>query len=181
VGTVAGRDERFTALLEAVAGDVRRYLVRRAGEQLAEEVLAEVAVVLWRRLDDVPAEEPLPWCYAVARRCLANALRGERRRAALLERLTRELGRDGPADRSSPVEARLADALATLKDGDREVLTLWAWEGLEPRQLATTLEISANAAAIRLHRARRRLAEACAEAERVDALADTEAGDRRMR
>jgi RNA polymerase sigma-70 factor (ECF subfamily) len=40
------------------------------------------------------------------------------------------------------------------------VLRLWAWDELEPRQLATVLGISANAAAVRLHRARRRFEEA---------------------
>lgn len=174
------REQRFSALLDAVASDVRRYLVRRAGEQTADEVLAEVMVVLWRRLDDVPTDEPLAWCYGVARRCLANVLRGEKRRLKLVDRLARE--RSGPEVAArSDAEDTLSQALALLNDDDREVLTLWAWEGLEPRHIATTLGISANAAAIRLHRARKRLADSFDEAERVDGLADTEADERRAR
>jgi RNA polymerase sigma-70 factor, ECF subfamily len=174
VGSVTDREQRFETLLHAVASDVRRYLTRRAGEQVAEEVLADVATVLWRRLDDVPNEEPLAWCYGVARRCLANHLRGEKRRRKLVDRLAAEPPR---AEWVEPTEAedRLRDALARLKADDREVLTLWAWEGLEAKDIATSLGISANAAAIRLHRARRRLA------ERVTATADTEAGERRVR
>ena len=48
-------------------------------------------------------------------------------------------------------------AIATLAETDREVVTLWAWEGLEPRDMAIVLDVSANAASIRLHRARQNL------------------------
>jgi RNA polymerase sigma-70 factor (ECF subfamily) len=41
---------------------------------------------------------------------------------------------------------------------DREVLTLAAWEGLDAGEIATVMGCSRNAARIRLHRARRRLA-----------------------
>jgi RNA polymerase sigma-70 factor (ECF subfamily) len=179
VQTVTDREQRLTALLDAVASDVRRYLIRRAGEQAADEVLAEVSVVLWRRLDDVPTDEPLPWAYGVARRCLANHLRSEKRRLRLVDRLGKE--RPTPTPGTSPAEEALHEALRTLKADDRDVLELWAWEGLEPRHIATTLGISANAAAIRLHRAKKRLAEAFDSAERARALADTGADERRAR
>ena len=45
-------------------------------------------------------------------------------------------------------------ALARLREPDREALRLWAWEGLEARDLAVVLGISAGAAASRLSRAR---------------------------
>ncbi len=51
----------------------------------------------------------------------------------------------------------LEEALQALPDADRELLRLWAWEGLAPRDLALVLGISANAASIRLHRAKGRL------------------------
>jgi RNA polymerase sigma-70 factor (ECF subfamily) len=49
------------------------------------------------------------------------------------------------------------DALTRLRRDDAELLRLWAWDGLESPQLATVFGISANAAAIRLHRAKARL------------------------
>ena len=52
-----------------------------------------------------------------------------------------------------------AEALEELPEADRELLRLWAWEQLPPRELAVVLGVSANAVSIRLHRARQRLKE----------------------
>ena len=38
-------------------------------------------------------------------------------------------------------------------------MRLWAWERLTPREIAAVLDITANAASIRLHRAKARLAD----------------------
>ena len=51
------------------------------------------------------------------------------------------------------------DETQAASPDDAELLRLWAWDGLESPQLATVLGISANAAAIRLHRAKKRLAD----------------------
>jgi RNA polymerase sigma-70 factor (ECF subfamily) len=50
--------------------------------------------------------------------------------------------------------------LASLPEGDREILRLWAWERLEPGEIAMVLQVSPNAATLRLSRARRKLADA---------------------
>jgi RNA polymerase sigma-70 factor (ECF subfamily) len=47
-------------------------------------------------------------------------------------------------------------ALDQLSRSDRELLRLHAWEGLEPREIAVVLGITANAAATRLSRAKKR-------------------------
>jgi RNA polymerase sigma-70 factor (ECF subfamily) len=99
----------------------------------------------------VPAHNSLPWVYGVARGCLANNRRSAARQQRLLHRLA--LARpDEPSD-----DGELAEALARLPSSDGEILRLWAWERLEPRDLARALGISANAASIRLHRAKKRL------------------------
>ena len=54
-------------------------------------------------------------------------------------------------------------ALSGLRADDREVLQLWAWEQLEPAEIAKVLGISANAVSIRLHRAKKRLRERLTE------------------
>ena len=144
------RHARFEALAAEVWQPLQRFLARRAAPHDAEDVLAEVLLVLWRRLDDVPAEGALPWSYAVAHRCLANARRGQERRLTLLRRL-----RDEPPAPPAPDEdPQLAAALTRLRDADREVLRLWAWEGLEAKDIAVVLGLTANAAAVRLSRAR---------------------------
>lgn len=146
------RRRRFDDIIGCVYVPLQRYLRRRADVPTAEDVLGDVLLVLWRRADDIPSEGTLAWCYAVARRCLANNLRGAQRRARLLTRLT-EL----PPPPTEEPDPDLVAAFDALSDADRELLRLWAWEQLAPREIAQVLDISPNAASIRLHRATGRL------------------------
>lgn len=154
----SARRERFERVAASVFDPLQRYLRRRARLHDADEVLSDVLLVIWRRLEDVPDDRPLPWCYGIARRALANHRRGERRRLHLLQRLSTEPAPHSPDPSDRHADPDLADALARLTASDREVLTLWAWEELESREIAVVLEITPNAASLRLSRARKRLA-----------------------
>lgn len=126
-----------------------------------DDVAAEVFAVAWRRLDDVPAApRDLLWLYGVARRCVLGALRSQRRRARLSFRLGAEAERRARVDRSEldPATDAVRSAISSLKAGDQEVLMLVMWERLSHREAAELLGCSANAVAIRLHRAKQRLA-----------------------
>jgi RNA polymerase sigma-70 factor (ECF subfamily) len=149
-------EEFFAANREAVLG----YLVRRtANRHDAADLLADTFLVAWRRLEDVPpGDQTRPWLYGVARRVLANHLRGEGRRHALADRLRQELTELDEADRSLPDNSPAAVAFRALPEQDRELLSLVAWEELDTAQIAITLGISRNAVRIRLHRARKRFA-----------------------
>jgi RNA polymerase sigma-70 factor (ECF subfamily) len=155
MATTAQRRD-FEALVATVHEPLMRYLRRRASPADADDVMSDVLLTLWRRLDDVPQANPLPWCYGVARRALANHRRSGQRRLRLVERLRRQ----PPAIAEGPGagEPELAAALAALPDADREVVVLWAWEQLEPREIATVLQTTPNAVSVRLSRARRKLA-----------------------
>ncbi|MGW5641007.1 RNA polymerase sigma factor [Streptomyces sp. NPDC003832] len=162
------RERRYEALVRIVALPLHRYLLRRADPHQVDDVLAETMLVLWRRLDDVPgmpegvptgADDVLPWCYGVARGCLANARRADRRRLRLVERLTRAASLTQPAARTND-HGELHEALGTLGEADREVVLLWAWEELPPRAIAEVTGLSPNAVSIRLHRAKKKLAAA---------------------
>jgi RNA polymerase sigma-70 factor, ECF subfamily len=152
VPTDAERRQRFEVLAHEVWAPVERYLARRAGPGEAEDLLAEVLLVLWRRLDDVPPEAGLPWAYKVAQGVLSNERRGQERRLKLLRRLRAEPPVALPDD-----DPPLREALARLRPNEQEVLRLWAWEGLEAKDIAVVLGITANAAAVRLSRAREAL------------------------
>lgn len=151
------RRARFEGLAALVYEPLQRYTYRRTDRHTAEDVVADVMLIVWRRLDDVPKGGELAWSYAVARRQLANAFRARQRRSRLARRLASEpepaMTGDGPLD------AEIHEALAALGERDAEVLTLWAWESLQPREIGAVLGISANAAAVRLHKAQRRLGE----------------------
>jgi len=152
---VPERTERFGAVFDACYAPLQAYARRRTAPADADDLVAEVLTVAWRRLDDIPAGAELPWLYGVARRVLANQRRAAGRRSRLADRLAgaAERAPAGGPDRYDEVLA----ALARLRSDDREVLRLAAWEGLGPADLAIVLGCSTNAAALRLSRARRRL------------------------
>jgi RNA polymerase sigma-70 factor (ECF subfamily) len=154
--------ERFTGLYDRYRGRVYAYAVSRAGRQLADEVVSEVFLVAWRRLDELPAD-PLPWLLITAR----NVIGSEFRAAARQESLTAELSSwvsGVAADIADEVSERHAvlRALAALPAADRELLTLSAWHGLSPRDAAAVAGCSVATYFVRLHRARRRLEKALA-------------------
>lgn len=153
ISAEAERERRFEDLVAGVRPGLERYLRRRLDPGRVEDVLADVLLVMWRRADEIPAAEPLPWCYGVARGCLANDRRGARRRLALVARL----GRERAPVAANDGDPALGDAMRALPAGDREVLALWAWEDLAPREIAVVLGITPNAASVRLHRATARL------------------------
>jgi RNA polymerase sigma-70 factor (ECF subfamily) len=81
----------------------------------------------------------------------------------LVERLEAERSPavdDDPAGQLQDPE--LSVALAGLPVADQEILRLWAWEQLEPREIALTLGSTANAVSLRLSRARKKLVDAMA-------------------
>ena len=147
--------EAIGRLYESHAAAVHGYALRRADRDTADEVTAQVFLVAWRRRSEVP-EDALPWLYGVARRVLADQRRGASRRSKLGQRL-RSVAIEEPAELVSH-DRGLTRALRRLSAGDREVLLLCYWEELEPPQMARVMGCSRAAAAVRLHRARRRLA-----------------------
>jgi RNA polymerase sigma-70 factor (ECF subfamily) len=174
--TVRGTDsalpeQRFAALYAAYHPHVFGYVLRRCDQaEDAADAIAETFLVAWRRLDRAPADDAVKlWLYGISRRVLANQRRGDRRRAALSERLQAELAAQpmplsAGYERSLGQDAGLRDALLTLSDEDRELLLLEAWEELDSAQIGAVLGCSAGAARTRLHRARKRLHAALASA-----------------
>jgi RNA polymerase sigma-70 factor (ECF subfamily) len=160
---MADRRERFEAVYRELYEPICGYALRRVREpEDAAEAIAETFATLWRRFDSCPQGAELrPWLFGVARRVIANQRRGERRRSALGERL---LARLDPAafEASRPDEpsSALARAFAGLSDSDRELLSLFAWEGLTREELAVALGTSRAVVRLRLHRARKRLRDA---------------------
>jgi RNA polymerase sigma-70 factor (ECF subfamily) len=168
MGVEMSREERFRVLFDLHFHRVLGYALRRTSRPAdAEDVVAEVFTVAWRRLDDIPVGRAArAWLYEVARRILANQRRGVARRARLVERLNLEASRLKPAD-AADVSERAASAFAELRTTDRELLALHHWEGLSAGEIAAVLGISASGARVKLHRARRRFAEALEAAERA--------------
>ena len=149
--------EAFRALYRAHYRAVCRYLAVRADRGVVEDVAAETFLVAWRRQGDVP-RHALPWLLNTAGKCLANQRRSSERSAALVERLARVTARAAEDDLAQAGRRRaLVAALASLPEGDRELLLLRHWDGLAPRDVAAAVGLGPVAARTRLHRAGRRL------------------------
>lgn len=152
------RTQQFTALFETHYDRVLSYALRRTDPHRAADVAAEVFLVAWRRLDEVPADA-FPWLIGTARRVLANQRRSTDRVNTLRLRLQTE--RPIPAvglDEQVGIGEQWLTALALLKPAEQEVLARIAWDGLTAREAAASLGCSVPAVVMRLHRARRRLA-----------------------
>ncbi|HLF59654.1 MAG TPA: sigma-70 family RNA polymerase sigma factor [Acidimicrobiia bacterium] len=148
------RRHRFELVAAHVYEPLQHYLRRRAAPDDAADALSETLLTVWRRLDDVPNDLPLPWCYGVAKRCLANQRRAARRHLRLVERIRTEAAISPSHETDDPA---LEAALSELSESDQELLRLWAWEQLEPREIALVLETTPNAVSLRLSRAKAKL------------------------
>lgn len=149
------REARFESVVADVYEPLQRYLGRRARAADVDDILNDTLTVLWRRLDAVPTDDPLPWSYGVARNCLANHRRAGARRDRLAQRLRAQPRVLAPSTAPDP---ELAKALSMLGHEDRELVRLWAWEQLDPREIAVVLDTTPNAVSLRLTRAKKRLA-----------------------
>jgi RNA polymerase sigma-70 factor (ECF subfamily) len=157
------RRQRFNSLFEAYKIDIASYCGWRTDSKAdAEDAVAEVFLVAWRKLDTIPhGDGARAWLYATARRVTANTRRSGRRREALADRVSQQSDPADPQGSATSVEeAVVHEALDLLGDRDREVLLLVEWEGLRPADLAEVLGCQEVTARGRLHRARTRFREA---------------------
>jgi RNA polymerase sigma-70 factor, ECF subfamily len=156
------REQRFREIYDAVYVDVLRFVRRRVHPTHAEDVVGDVMLVAWRRLDDVPADASAAraWLFGVARKTLQNTRRREDRRDAVAVRLAD--ARRGPADRGDDpdlvaLRADVAAAWPRLSASEQETIALAALDGLSAPEAAVVLGISPTAFRLWLSRARRRL------------------------
>jgi RNA polymerase sigma-70 factor (ECF subfamily) len=148
------RAKEFSCIYEGLYRRVHAYAARRVGWDAADEVTAETFLVAWRRFDVVPSE-PLPWLYGVARHVVLQHLAACNRREAMRQAL--EFDRPVRVAPQEADDSPLWAAWHQLRESDREVLALIAWEELSVRDAALVVGCSAPVFSVRLHRARKRL------------------------
>jgi RNA polymerase sigma-70 factor (ECF subfamily) len=152
----------MSAALEQVwhglAADLRRYLVRRIGDEAeAEDVLQETFLKLHRHLAELDEERVAPWVYRVARNA---AVDHRRRRARIVDSTEHDEGPEPPSERddganvNEQVASWLRPMLSELPEPYREALELTEFEGLTQQQLAERLGLSLSGAKSRVQRGR---------------------------
>ncbi len=167
-------DERFCKAFDDHFDAITRYCFRRLPANQANDAAANVFVVAWRKIEDMPGGDgTLPWLYGVARREVSTFRRSVRRAFALSEKLARQPHYPAPGPDTVVVrnleQADLLRALATLPPGDQEILRLRAYEELSLAQIAVVLGCSHDAAKKRSARALKRLRKAAGFPERPEA------------
>lgn len=169
------RERLFTDLFKRTYPHVLRFVERRVEPGRAEDIVGDVYLVVWRRLDDVPPDRDSAraWIFGVARMTLLAGARGHRRREALAIRIaTDATSARGSTDDTEPVARRLdlADAWSRLDTRHQEVLALTVWDGLDATDAASVLGITGVAYRLRLSRARKALRALCGDLPEVDSV-----------
>jgi RNA polymerase sigma-70 factor (ECF subfamily) len=156
------REERFREIYDAVYVDLLRFVRRRVHPSHAEDVVGDVMLVAWRRLDDVPVglSSARAWLFGVARKILQNSRRRDDRHDAVAVRLAEvRHGSDVAGNHSELVAHRvdIAAAWPLLSAAHQEAIALSVLDGLTASEAAAVLGISSAAFRLRLSRARRLL------------------------
>lgn len=153
--------EAFTDVFDRHFAAVHRYLARRAGRDVADDLAAETFMLAFahrgRYRDDLGTARP--WLFGIATNLLRAQRRSEERRGVAAERL-RELA----APSSSPTalgdagsfdadDGRLGAALHSLPGEQREALLLHVWGELSYAEVATALEVPVGTVRSRISRA----------------------------
>ncbi|EMF51038.1 sigma-70 family RNA polymerase sigma factor [Streptomyces bottropensis] len=164
--------QRFRDIYEECYPRVLAYATSLVGRQVGEDITSETFTVAWRRVRDIP-RPALPWLLGVARNLVRELRRRDAHQYALAAAEAQHISsgaRPGVGDVAADVTEREAalQALASLSDADRELLTLIAWHGLSARQAARVLGCTTATLTVRLHRARRRLEKALEPAHLAD-------------
>ena len=156
------REQRFGVLYDAAYVDLLRFVSRRVHASHAADVVGDVMLVAWRRLEDVPVDlsAARAWLFGVARNTLLNTRRREDRHDAVAVRLGEV--RHGPADAGDHPDlvagrVDIAAAWPLLSALHQEAIALSVLDGLSAPEAASVLGISPTAFRLRLSRARRTL------------------------
>ena len=162
--------ERFAVLFDRHAPHIHRYLARRAGRQVADDLVAETFLTAFAKRDryDLGYSDARPWLYGIATNLVGQQRRDEARQYRIRRGAVAEPEVPDHADRvaagvtAQTMRALLDAALAALPAGDRDVLLLIAWEQLTYQEVSRALAIPAGTVRSRLHRARTKVRQALA-------------------
>jgi RNA polymerase sigma-70 factor (ECF subfamily) len=158
--------EEFAALFRAHLPEVSRFVARRVSAEQVEDLAADLFELAWAKRDSIPKGLELPWLFKSARYLISNQQRKLANRSRIFATFQEPVAAPS-AEALALADLELAQAWKALSGQEQEALSLWAWEGLNHKEIALALEISENAAAIRLSRAKKRLQNLLAESENI--------------
>jgi RNA polymerase sigma factor (sigma-70 family) len=166
IGRSLGEPEAFGLIYDRHAPALLRFLGRRVGARIAEELVGDLFRIAFerRKTFDVSRASALPWLYGIGSKVLLKHRRAEARRLRASARMATAEGAANRRASAAALDARLlfprvADAIESLPDPEREALLLFAWEELPYESVAEALDLPIGTVRSRLNRARARLRE----------------------
>jgi RNA polymerase sigma-70 factor (ECF subfamily) len=174
---------RFAEIFDRHFAEIDRYLARRVGRVLGDEIASEVFVIAFRSRGryDAAAPDARPWLFGIAANLARRHWRTERRRLRAYART----GVDPLYDDAAAIDRRLdalaagpalARALAGLRPAEREALLLFAWADLSYEEIAAASGVPIGTVRSRLSRARGRVRELLAPTGQLSVGRATEGG-----
>ena len=160
--------ERFGLLFYRHFPAIHRYVNRRVGPDLADDLASETFAIAFRRRAtyDMSQGDARPWLFGIATNLVRSHRRTERRRLAAYARTavdhmatTPEFEAAEERVRAARARPSLALALAALPPEHRDALLLFAWADLSYQEIAQALNCPVGTVRSRLARARTRLRE----------------------
>jgi RNA polymerase sigma factor (sigma-70 family) len=160
--------EQFTEVFRRHAPYIQRYVVRRLGEDAADDIVAETFMLAFRQRDsyDPARADARPWLYGIATNLIGRHRLAETRKYRALARTGADPVTESFTDRvddrvsASAAGRLLAAALARLPEELRDTLLLVAWGDLSYEETATALGIPVGTVRSRVSRARSKLRQA---------------------
>jgi len=147
----AGDRTALEQLLRDAYAPLRRYVTRLAGAALADDILQETSLQIFRKLPFL--REPAvfrPWTFRIASRIAFSHLKRARRWQPLDDAPLEQLTTFDPSLGEPPDEAFL-DLLDHVSPASRAVLLLHYQQDLSLEETAAILEIPIGTAKSRLH------------------------------
>jgi RNA polymerase sigma factor (sigma-70 family) len=162
--------ERFAELYDRHAKEIHRYIARRLGPDVGDDLMAETFLRAFRQRDryDSRFSDARPWLYGIATNLISRHRRSEVRFFKAIAKTgvdpAVESALETVADRLSAQAMRrqLAAALARLNVGERDVLVLLA-VGLSYKEVALALNVTTGTVSSRMNRARKKMRTALKE------------------
>jgi RNA polymerase sigma factor (sigma-70 family) len=183
IAASASDPRSFAAIFDRHFADIDRYLARRVGSSLADDLAADTFMVAFRSRAryDPSVPDARPWLFGIAANLLRRHWRTERRRLRAYARTGVDPLWDESGDADRRVDAlragpALAGALASLSPTEREVLLLFAWADLSYEEISAALGIPVGTVRSRLSRGRARVRELLSPPGQVAVESATEGG-----
>jgi RNA polymerase sigma-70 factor (ECF subfamily) len=156
--------ECFAALYDRHHQLIHRYIARRLGRDLADDLMAETFLIAFAQRDryDLTSANARPWLFGIATNLVGQHYRAEQSFWRLIARTGVDQAMESPgesvAERVSAQGLRreLAAALAKLPRGQRDVLLLTAAGRLSADEIAAALNVAKGTVHSRLNRARKK-------------------------